>query len=51
MEHSVRMQHPKSQILNSKQAANSNFKMTETVSFEILVIGIYLGFGAWNLVL
>jgi hypothetical protein len=44
MEHSVRMQNPKSEI------PNSNFKMTETVSFEILVLGIYLGFGAWNLV-
>jgi len=43
------MQNPKSQIPNFKQAPNSNFRMTKTSSFGILVIGIYLGFGAWNL--
>jgi len=46
MEHSVIMQNPKSQIPNSKQAPNADYKMTETTSFGILVIGIYLGFGA-----
>jgi hypothetical protein len=51
MGHNVRMQNPKSQIPNFKQAPNSNFRMTEPSPFVILVIGIYLGFGAWNLVL
>jgi len=44
------MQNPKSQIPNFKQAPNSNFRMTEASSFGILVTGIYLGLGAWNLV-
>jgi len=51
MGHNARMQNPKSQIPNFKQAPNSNFRMTEPSPFVILVIGIYLGFGAWNLVL
>ena len=45
------MQNPKLQTPNSKQAQEFNAQMTQTISFGILVIEIYLGFGAWNLVL
>jgi hypothetical protein len=45
------MQNPRLQTPNSKQAQKFNYQMTQTISFGILVIEIYLGFGAWNLVL
>jgi len=45
------MQNPKFQTPNSKQAQKFNDQITRTISFGILVIEIYLGFGAWNLVL
>jgi hypothetical protein len=45
------MKNPKLQTPNPKQAPNLNYQMTKTISFGILVIGIYLGFGTWNLVL
>jgi hypothetical protein len=49
MAHSGKMGNSKSQIPNTKQAPNPNSQMTKTIPFGILVIGIYLGFGAWNL--
>jgi hypothetical protein len=45
------MQNPKLQPPNSIQAQKFNDQITQTISFGILVIGVYLGFGAWNLVL
>jgi hypothetical protein len=47
----------KSQIPNSKQIPSANNQMTQTMQvfacfgFRIWVIEIYLGFGAWDLVL
>jgi hypothetical protein len=49
MAHSGKMGNPKSQIPNTKQAPNPNSQTTKTIWFGILVIGIYLGFGAWKL--
>jgi hypothetical protein len=45
------MQNARFQTPNSKQARRLNYQMTQTISFGILMIEIYLGFGAWNLVL
>jgi len=47
------MSNAKFQIPNPKSQTNSNlqFSMTQTVLLWILVIGAYLGFGAWDLVL
>jgi hypothetical protein len=45
------MQNPKLQTPNSKQAQKFKDQIIQTISFGILVIEIYLGFGAWNLVL
>jgi hypothetical protein len=36
---------------NSKQNSNIQFSMIQKVLFWILVIGAYLEFGAWDLVL
>ncbi len=44
------MRNFESQTLNSKQAPNSNSKMTKIISFGISAIGVYLGFNAWKLV-
>jgi hypothetical protein len=43
----------KYQITNSKSQINSKFQfqMTKKILLRIWVIGICLGFGAWNLVL
>jgi hypothetical protein len=51
VEEKATRQNPKLQTPNSKQVQKFNYQMTQTISFEILVIEIYFGSGAWNWVL